>query len=418
MSKQAKKVLVPELRFPEFRKRSGWEAATLGHRNIGEFVDEKVSNEDLSLSTYISTSNILPDYGGVEQATSLPPSGSFTRFQKDDILISNIRPYLKKIWLATFDGAASNDVIVVRPRKNVSPSYLAQLIVNDAYVGYVMKNVQGLKMPRGEKTSIAAYPIVYPQPDEQKKIAACLSSLDALLAAEREKLEALRAHKKGLLQQLFPAEGANVPVRRFPGFKGSWGAEPLGKFTSKVGSGITPRGGDKTYLQEGRIFVRSQNIGWGVLLLDEVAYIDEETHQTFPGTEIQLSDVLLNLSGASIGRCAVANDRLVGGNVNQHVCIIRVNDDIHPVYLEQFILSKPGQKQIDSFQAGGNRQGLNYDQVRSFSIPLPPDKKEQKEIALCLSSMDMLVALQEERIGILEDHKKGLMQGLFPTNQL
>lgn len=102
-----------------------------------------------------------------------------------------------------------------------------------------------------------------------------------------------------------------------------WEVSDLGSITSKVGSGITPTGGSKVYQEYGRPFVRSQNIGWGTLLLDDLAFISDEIHLTFDDTEIIFNDVFLNITGASIGRSAIANKHLVGGNVNQHVCIIR-----------------------------------------------------------------------------------------------
>ncbi len=208
-----------------------------------------------------------------------------------------------------------------------------------------------------------------------------------------------------------------MPRLRFPEFReaGEWVFRELGPLTTKVGSGITPRGGDKNYKKEGRPFIRSQNVGWGELLLDDIALIDEETHKSFDSTEIVSFDVLLNITGASIGRSAIADSRIARGNVNQHVCIIRVKwDELNPVLLNQFLLSEHGQGQIDSFQAGGNRQGLNFGQIRSFEIPLPPTKTEQQKIADCLSSIDALIAAQADKLDALKTHKKGLMQQLFP----
>jgi type I restriction enzyme S subunit len=212
-------------------------------------------------------------------------------------------------------------------------------------------------------------------------------------------------------------KGALVPRLRFPEFReaGEWGVRELGDLAIKVGSGITPRGGGKCYKAVGRPFVRSQNVGWGELLLDDVAYIDEGTHKSFASTEIKDFDVLLNISGASIGRSAIADTRIASGNVNQHVCIIRVKqEDLNPILLNQFLLSKYGQSQIDSFQAGGNRQGLNFGQIRSFKLQLPPSVTEQQKIADCLSSLDALIAAQTDKIDALKTHKKGLMQQLFP----
>ncbi|NLX26123.1 MAG: restriction endonuclease subunit S [Lentisphaerae bacterium] len=208
-----------------------------------------------------------------------------------------------------------------------------------------------------------------------------------------------------------------LPKLRFPEFREAegWAGEKLGSKTKKVGSGITPTGGEKNYKQSGRPFVRSQNIGWGELLLDDVAFIDETTHNSFSSTQIDVFDVLLNITGASIGRSVVADARIEGGNVNQHVCIIRVKpDELSPYFLNQYLISHDGQKQIDSFQAGGNRQGLNFEQIRSFLIPLPADFPEQQKIAECLSSVDELIGAQARKVDALKTHKKGLMQQLFP----
>ena len=250
------------------------------------------------------------------------------------------------------------------------------------------------------------------------KIADCLSSLDELIAAQARKVDVLKTHKKGLMQQLFPWEDETQPRFRFPEFQdiGNWEEIELGTRTKKVGSGITPAGGDKNYKQFGRPFVRSQNVGWGVLLLDDIAYIDDETHASFNSTEIQAWDVLLNITGASIGRSALADKRIAGGNVNQHVCIIRTKpDELNPFFLNQYLISDCGQRQIDSFQAGGNRQGLNFAQIRSFTIPIPPTRQEQQRIAVCLGSLDALITLETQKLETLKTHKKGLMQQLFPS---
>ncbi|MCI5162741.1 MAG: restriction endonuclease subunit S [Candidatus Electrothrix sp. AX5] len=209
-----------------------------------------------------------------------------------------------------------------------------------------------------------------------------------------------------------------MPKLRFPEFRGEgeWEVTELGLLTTKVGSGITPTGGDKNYKAEGRPFVRSQNVGWGELILNDVAFIDEETHRSFKSSEIKVSDVLLNITGASIGRSVVADSRIAGGNVNQHVCIIRVKqDELNPALLNHFLVSERGQKQIDSFQAGGNRQGLNFAQIRSFEIPLPSTVNEQSRIADCLSSIDELLTFEAQKLDTLKTHKKGLMQQLFPA---
>lgn len=192
-----------------------------------------------------------------------------------------------------------------------------------------------------------------------------------------------------------------------------WDTCCLGDKTIKIGSGITPTGGEKVYKQEGRPFLRSQNVGWGILVLDDIAFIDDEIHETFRSTEIHIDDVFLNITGASIGRSAVADNRVVKGNVNQHVCIIRTDkEQLNPRFLNYFLLSSAGQRQIDSFQAGGNRQGLNFGQIRSFYLPLP-FLPEQVVIAEALSDIDALISSLEKLIAKKRAIKQGAMQELL-----
>jgi len=187
----------------------------------------------------------------------------------------------------------------------------------------------------------------------------------------------------------------------------------LGEKATKVGSGITPTGGSKVYRNEGHPFIRSQNVGWGNLLLDDIVFIDDSTHETFQATEIETEDVLLNITGASIGRSAITDERVLGGNVNQHVCIIRTNQEqLFPRFLNLFLLSRVGQKQIDSFQAGGNRQGLNFGQIRSMQIPLPT-LAEQRAIAAALSDADALIESLDQLIAKKRQVKQGAMQELL-----
>ena len=177
---------------------------------------------------------------------------------------------------------------------------------------------------------------------------------------------------------------------------------------------MTPRGGEAVYKSEGHPFVRSQNIGLGHLILDDIAYIDEDTHQRQKNTELQLDDVLLNITGASIGRSALVNQQIVGGNVNQHVCIIRANKKLIPSFLCNFLLSQYGQKQIESFQAGGNRQGLNFEQIKSIKIGLP-SVEEQKKIADLLLLIEQRITTQNKIIKDLKKLKSAISERFFTS---
>ena len=198
---------------------------------------------------------------------------------------------------------------------------------------------------------------------------------------------------------------------RFPEFSGEWKKCTIGELAIKVGSGVTPRGGESVYKMDGHPFVRSQNVGLGHLILDDIAFIDEETHLRQKSTELKLEDVLLNITGASIGRSALVNEQVVGGNVNQHVCIIRTKESLIPSFLCNFLLSNYGQRQIDSFQAGGNRQGLNFEQIKSIKIAIP-STKEQTKVAKLLQLIEERIATQNKIIEIQQSLIKGLAVAL------
>ena len=203
---------------------------------------------------------------------------------------------------------------------------------------------------------------------------------------------------------------------RFPEFSGEWKMCTIGELITKVGSGVTPRGGEAVYKTEGHPFVRSQNVGLGNLLLDDIAFIDEETHLRQKSTELQFNDVLLNITGASIGRSALVDKQIVGGNVNQHVCIIRTKENLVPSFICSFLLSNYGQRQIDSFQAGGNRQGLNFEQIKSIKITIP-SKDEQIKIAKLLRAIDERIATQNKIIEKLQSLIKGIAQNVARNNK-
>lgn len=195
---------VPKVRFPEFEGDGEWVEKKLGDVEVSAFVNDKIDSEKLTLKNYISTDNMLPDYSGVAEASKLPTTNRVTEFLKGDILISNIRPYLKKVWKSDRNGGASNDVLIFRSGSSVVSDFLEFILKNDAFINYVMQSAKGVKMPRGDKDSMLKYPTRIPKKEEQQKIASCLSAVDELITAQQEKIEQLQQHKKGLMQGLFP----------------------------------------------------------------------------------------------------------------------------------------------------------------------------------------------------------------------
>ena len=147
----------------------------------------------------------------------------------------------------------------------------------------------------------------------------------------------------------------------------------------------------------------------GYLILDDIAHIDDDIHQKHKATELSEDDVLLNITGASIGRTAIATKEIEGGNVNQHVCIIRANSKVSPKFLCNYIQTKKIQNYIRSLQTGGSREGLNFDQIRSFPISLP-SIAEQNKIAQLLDKLNERIATQNKIIDKLQSLIKGIAQ--------
>jgi type I restriction enzyme S subunit len=441
MKQKSKQTPTPKLRFPEFRDGPEWEERRFcdlyRFKPTNSLSRDKLNYDagDVKIIHYGDIHVRFPERFEVDKlrvpfvnlSESLGKIDSDSYCREGDIIFADASEDLADIGKSIEIVALANTLLLSGTHTILARQKALRLIVGfGAYLfrstrirDQIKREAQGSKVfgispSRLSKISVC----LPPEHTEQKKIADCLSSLDEVIAAQAQKVEALSTHKHGLMQRLFPRKGETLPRLRFPEYRDSpaWERYELSSLTTKIGSGITPRGGDHNYQPSGRPFVRSQNVGWGVLLLDDVAHIDQKTHCTFASTEIAHSDVLLNITGASIGRSAVADARVVGGNVNQHVCVIRAkNDVLNPAFLNQFLMSDLGQTQIDSFQAGGNRQGLNFAQIRSFLIPLPPTEGEQKQIADLLTTLDVRIAAQIEIVRHLKTQKAGLMQQLFPS---
>lgn len=146
--------------------------------DICDFVKGKIEVVTLNRSTYISTENMLPNRGGICEITSLPTTPQVQAYGYNDTLVSNIRPYFKKIWKACNDGGCSNDVLVFRAKEGISPDYLYYVLSDDKFFEYAMATSKGTKMPRGDKTAIMQYLIPKADYDTQCKIASILKSMD------------------------------------------------------------------------------------------------------------------------------------------------------------------------------------------------------------------------------------------------
>src|SRR5690554_5501839 len=191
-----------------------------------------------------------------------------------------------------------------------------------------------------------------------------------------------------------------------------WEVDKIKRFTTKIGSGSTPRGGADVYIQNAIPFIRSQNVNNNILDVSDNVCIDLNTHIHMKSTTVYPEDVLLNITGASIGRSCVVPKSIIEANVNQHVCIIRLKKDINNIFIQSYLSSFKGQKEILRSQTGGNREGINHKSVGDLDIPIPP-LPEQKAIADCLSTWDKGIEKLSALIASKKEQKKGLMQQLL-----
>lgn len=172
--------------------------------DICYYVSEKIPVKQVRLDDYVSTENLLQNRGGLSVASKLPPSGKVTAFQAGDALVSNIRPYFKKIWLADRSGGASNDVLVFRKlNDNICEKYLYYILADDRFFAFSMASASGSKMPRGDKSQIMNYPVKLPPLEVQKKIADILSSLDEKIDLNRRMNETLEQLGQALFRHYF-----------------------------------------------------------------------------------------------------------------------------------------------------------------------------------------------------------------------
>ncbi len=243
--------------------------------------------------------------------------------------------------------------------------------------------------------------------EEQRKIADFLITLERRIEAQQSLVDNLKKYKRGLLRAYFVTDNWKS--------QGTWSKCKLGACCSKIGSGKTPKGGSSVYANQGIMFLRSQNVLWGTLDISEVSFIDEATNSTMQSSEVRFGDVLLNITGASIGRSCIytSNDR---ANVNQHVCIIRLSQEskerLLPEFLLQQILSDRIQQQVMDCQNGGSREGLNFQQIADFNIVIP-EMEEQRKICGMLKAFDQKLCNEEISLKALFSLRTSLMQQLF-----
>jgi type I restriction enzyme, S subunit len=269
---------------------------------------------------------------------------------------------------------------------------------------------QGTTFEAVSKADLETLEIGWPDPDDQGPIAEVLEAVATLVDRTRATHQKLKSLAVGVAADLFReyVDEDWAPLSDHPDVRA------IGEFAAHVGSGVTPRGGSEVYQKEGILFIRSQNVTFDGLMLSDVAYIDEATHRAMKRSAIFPGDVLINITGASIGRCCSVPEDLGPANVNQHVCAIRVNnpEQVDAEYLAAVLASPIGQRQVERLNAGGSREGLNYQQVRSIRVPWP-DPAERRRAAHSLDVLNRRIQVEANELQKLMRVEAGLAHDLL-----
>ncbi len=437
MSKEKKK-LIPELRFPDFLKEGEWVDTQLD--DLCELITKGTTPTTLGYRYTESGVNFIKIESICEGNINLQKAAFISeecnealkrsQLKENDILFSIagalgvVTTVGKEILPANINQALS----IIRLKNEKQLDYVKAYLNSNIIANEINKIKAGAAQPNISLNQVADFRILIPKnTQEQQKIASCLSALEKVIEAHNQKLDVLKDHKKGLMQNLFPQEEETVPKYRFPEFKkdGDWTFEQFNKVYSFLVTNSFSR--ENLNYEDGAV----KNIHYGDIhtkfstLFDitkeQVPYINtdisierireecycKEGDIVFADASEDLNDV-----GKSIEIINVNNERLISG---LHTLLAR---QIEPKLTKGFggylFLSNKIRNQIKKEAQGSKVTGISGTRILNIIIYYPKNKKEQQKIASCLSAIDELITAQAEKLKQLKVHKKGLMQGLFP----
>lgn len=360
---------------------------------------------------------------GVVQVKEETDLQTFKTVHKNDYVIS-LRSFQGGFEMSDYEGVCSPAYQVLYNIKPIDYRYYKMLFKSDGFISKMNSLTVGIR--EGKNIQFADFAktlIPYPPMEEQKRISDYLDSkcakIDSIIEKQQAIIEKLKEYKLSVITEAV-TKGLNPDIEmKDSGIEwiGSipkhWNLGKVKNGTSKVGSGKTPKGGAEIYVSSGILFLRSQNIYDDGLVLNDPTYISEEIDEEMANTRVYPGDVLLNITGGSIGRCCIFPFGVERANVNQHVSIIRVNKKVFtPEYMHFYWNSEKGKIAISSYQTGGNREGMSGEAISNTPIPIPP-LKEQKEIAdhIDIINSKIIFSIDKRRKAIekLQEYKKSLI---------
>ena len=347
------------MRFPEFSGE--WKHVHL--KEIAEFQKQRISTALLNNNNYISTENILQDFEGIQCSSSMPANVNVIKYQNEDILLSNIRPYLKKVWFADRKGGCSADVLVLRGNK-CDKYFLYYVIASDRFINYVMSGIKGVKMPLGDKNQMEEYAFSIPTNMEQKRIAKFISILDERIRLQNKIIEDLKKLKSAIVEMLLCNQSGEF-------FK-------LGDVGCYV-RGLTYANEDVTENKAATIVIRANNLNYGSHVdKREVVYVNKTPTVSQILRKGDIVICMANGSSTLVGKNSYYpfNDRQ--STIGAFCGIYRTSNPL----VKWLMQSQRYKRQVYQSLQGGNGAiaNLNGDDILNMSFPLIEKEKSQSII--------------------------------------
>ena len=390
-------------------------------RRIPEYWDAERATQNTWVSIRDMHQRIIFDTA--EHISDAGVKHSNTKLQQKGTVLLSFKLTIGRVAMAGVPLYTNEAIAGLKPIKDLKSEYLYHGL---QYWDLLQDVDQAIKGATLNKEKLKRITFLFPElSSEQTKIAEILLTVDQAIDQTEALIAKQQRIKTGLMQDLLMRgidENGNLRSEDTHEFKDSpfgripveWIVLTIDDIARYVGSGVTPRGGKSIYTTDGVLFIRSQDVHFGKLLIDNIVHIPERIHLSMQRSEVYEHDVLLNITGASIGRCCRI-PRITGrANVNQHVCTIRLYDVTEAMagVMAAILESSIGQNQIARLNAGGNREGLNYQQVRSFLIPWPRSQESNRLYRIIEMAADQVHA-SHSSLEKLRALKTALMQDLL-----
>lgn len=366
----------PILIYPKIECKEGIFAEKLSV--VAPYVTTSIKMSSISVADYISTDNMLQNRAGVVAYEGIPNIESITEFKKGDILVSNIRPYLKKIWMADRSGGCSKDVLVFRNSKpkEIMNDYLKVILSTDTFFDYMMVGKKGVKMPRGDKKIIPNFEIPIPSSDVQKKI-----------AAECKKVDEEVIEKQGESNALMHTVISTMNSLTYPTVK-------LAELCKQINNGLNIK---QSIMAKGLPITRIETIATGTLNRDKMGYGNLMSNVGKESYLLENGDILMSHinSHKFVGKCALVNDIADGEEIihGMNLLRIKVNERVLPEYLYLYFLSERFKTSIDPYIIDAvNQSSINVTNLSSIEIPIP-SLEDQRELVSNL--MDKMIQVNQ-----------------------